>query len=289
MKLAVKRTRSNHSMGVSTVPARPGFRLGFDDQTGERMLDIDISGGRATFTINDPDRRNPLTDGVIEAMIDGLDSLTDEVRVVVITGAGDRAFCAGGDLSGGFFDDAIGSHRERSRLADLFRAMRRSDVPVIARVNGHALAGGFGLMLACDIAIGVEDASYGTPEVTVGLFPMMITTVMQRSLPPKVAMDLVLTGRRITAAEALEIGALSRVVPRDGLDQAVDELVADFQEKSRAVLAMGKHSFYAVQDLSFDAALDQLAAGLTSVTLTEDAREGLAAFVGKRTPRFQGR
>lgn len=253
------------------------------------MLTSEITGERATFTIDDPDRRNPLTDSVIEAMIDGLESLPEAVRVVVVTGAGDRAFCAGGDLSGGFFEDAIATHRQRSRLAELFRVMRRCDVPIVARVNGHALAGGFGLMLACDLAIGVEDAWYGTPEVSVGLFPMMITTLMQRALPPKVAMDLVLTGRRFKGREALAMGALSQVVAAGELDDAVDELVAGLLEKSGAVLAMGKHSFYAVQDLGFDAALDHLAAGLTSVALTDDAREGLAAFVGKRTPRFEGR
>jgi len=253
------------------------------------MLHTDIAGGRLTFTIDDPERRNPLTDDVIAGLIDGFNDIPEDARVAVITGAGDKAFCAGGDLSGGFFDEPLTTHRERSRLAELFRLMRRSDLPVVARVNGHALAGGFGLMLACDMAIGVEGARFGAPEITVGLFPMMITTVIQRSLPAKVAMDLMMSGRHITAQEALEIGAVSQVVPLAALDESIDELVDGLMAKSKAVLAMGKHSFYAVQDMSFDAALDHLAVGLTSVAMTDDAREGLAAFVGKRTPEFEGR
>lgn len=144
-------------------------------------------------------------------------------------------------------------------------------------------------MLACDLAVAADDATFGTPEVNVGLFPMMITTVIQRSLPPKVAFELMMSGRRIDADEATRIGAISRAVPQNQLDSAVDELVSGLIEKSSAILAMGKQAFYAAQDLSFDAALEHLSVGLTAVTMTDDAREGMAAFVGKRTPQFKGR
>lgn len=253
------------------------------------MLRTELDGPRITFTIDDPERRNPLTNEVVSAMIAELRALPAQARVVVLTGAGDRAFCAGGDLAGGFFEAPVETHSERAQLAELFRLMRRCGRPVIARVNGHALAGGFGLMLGCDTAISVDSATFGMPEVGIGLWPMVITAVAQRALAPKVALDLMMTGRRFGADEALALGAVSQVVPVAQLDTAIDAAVDALVEKSAAVVALGKDAFYAAQDMPFDAALDFLASGITAVALTDDAREGLAAFVGKRTPRFEGR
>nr|MBO2498442.1 crotonase [Acidimicrobiia bacterium] len=213
----------------------------------------------------------------------------DDVAVIVYTGAGDTAFSAGGDLSGGFVDDPIGLHRSRGALADLFRLVVRGGKPTIARVNGHALAGGFGLAVACDFVICVEDAKLGTPEIAVGLWPMMISAVLLRSMPRKAVLDLMMTGRLITPDEALRLGAVTRVVPRHELDAAVDEVVDALTEKSRAVLELGRDSFYAIADLDFDTALDRLQGGLTAVALTEDAKEGVAAFLEKRSPRWAGR
>lgn len=242
-----------------------------------------------TLTIDDPERRNPLTTRVIEELTDSVRTADSETRIIVVTGAGDKAFCAGGDLAGGFFDSPIETHRQRSGLADLFRAMRAAPQPIVARVNGHALAGGFGLMLACDLAVTTDRATFGMPEVSVGLWPMMISAVVQRALPQKVALDLMLSGRRIDAAEAFRIGAVSRVVPHDELDIVVDELVGSVVASSAAIVGFGKAAFYGAADMGFDAALDLLATGLTAVALTEDAREGTAAFIEKRSPDFSGR
>jgi enoyl-CoA hydratase/carnithine racemase len=171
-----------------------------------------------------------------------------EVGVVVYTGAGDRAFCAGGDLSGSFVDDPIGLHTGRGDIARLFSAMTRGGKPTVARVNGHALAGGFGLAVACDITICVDDAKLGTSEVKVGLWPMMISAVLARVMPRKAALEMMLTGRMISPEEAQRLGAVSRVVPRADLDQAVDEVVDTLLALSPTALLMGKDAFNAMAD-----------------------------------------
>lgn len=250
----------------------------------------EVLNGRATITIDDPERRNPMSvetmNGLLERTRDAVDD--PDVRVIVYTGAGDRAFCAGGDLSGSFVDDPIGLHRSRGDIANLFRLMVRGGKPTVARVNGHALAGGFGLAVACDITICVEDAKLGTTEVRVGLWPMMISAVLTRVMPRKAALELMLTGRIIDPEEALRLGAVSRVVARDELDDVVDETVGALLELSPATLMLGKDSYYAMADSDLDTALDRLQGGLTEVALTEDAREGVTAFIEKRPPDWSG-
>lgn len=255
------------------------------------MVRYETAGGRATITIDDPERRNPMSVETMRGLQDRLrEALADPlVRVVVFTGAGDQAFSAGGDLASGFVDDPIGLHRERGQLADLFRLMWWGGKPTIARVNGHALAGGFGLAVACDITICVEDAKLGVPEVNVGLWPMMITASVAKALPRKAALELMMTGRLITPSEALALGAVSRVVARPELDAAVDETVEALQSKSPATLMLGRDAFYATVDSDVDTALDRLQGGLTAVSLTEDSREGVLAFTEKRSPHWVGR
>lgn len=251
----------------------------------------EVAEGRATITIDDPERRNPMSvetmAGLLERTREAMDDA--EVRVLVYTGAGDKAFCAGGDLSGSFVDDPIGLHRGRGDIANLFRMMMRGGKPTVARVNGHALAGGFGLAVACDITICVDDAKLGTTEVKVGLWPMMISAVLSRVMPRKAALEMMLTGRIITPEEAQRLGAVSRVVPRDGLDQAVDEVVGALVALSPTTLILGKDSFNAMADSDLDTALDRLQGGLTEIAMTEDAREGVTAFIEKRDPQWNGR
>jgi enoyl-CoA hydratase/carnithine racemase len=222
--------------------------------------------------------------GLLDATRRAVDD--DSVKVIVYTGAGDEVFSAGGDLSGSFVDDAVGLHLRRGVFADLFRLMWRSGKPTVARVNGHALGGGFGLAVACDITICVEDAKLGTTEVTVGLWPMIITAVLARSMPRKALLEMILTGRTIDPDEAQRLGAVSRVVARSELDAVVDETVVRLQSFSASTLLIGRDLFNGVADLGFDAALDRLQLGLTEVAMSEDAREGIAAFLEKRDPRW---
>lgn len=250
----------------------------------------ETSGRRATITIDDPERRNPMSVETMAGLLDRTRQAVadDRVGVIVYTGAGDRAFCAGGDLSGSFVDDPIGLHRGRGDIAELFRLMMRGGKPTVARVNGHALAGGFGLAVACDITLCVDDAKLGTTEVRVGLWPMMISAVLARALPRKAALELMMTGRIIDPQEALRLGAVSRVVSRDQLDHVVDETVGALLEMSPATLMLGKDSFYAMADSDLDTALDRLQGGLTEIALTDDASEGVSAFIEKRRPDWSG-
>jgi len=249
-----------------------------------------VDQSRATITIDDPERRNPMSVETMRGLRDRTREAVDdpEVMVIVYTGAGDRAFCAGGDLSGSFVDDPVGLHRQRGEIAELFRTMWRGGKPTVARVNGHALAGGFGLAVACDVTICVDGAKLGTTEVKVGLWPMMISAVLARVMPRKAALELMLTGRVIDPEEALRLGAVSRVVRRDQLDQAVDEVVEVLTGLSPAAVMLGKDSFNAMTDANLDAALDRLQGGLTEISLTGDAEEGVAAFLEKRPPRWSG-
>ena len=253
------------------------------------MVEYEVSKGRATITINDPDRRNPLSvETMAELLAAARRAIADDgVRVIVFTGAGDRAFSSGGDLSGSFVDDPVGLHQARGVLADLFRLMWRGGKPTVARVNGDALAGGFGLAAACDVTVCVDDAKLGTTEIRVGLWPMMISAVLVRVMPRKAALELMLTGRIVDPSEAQRLGVVSRIVGRKELDQAVDEVVGSLMAASPASLLMGRDSFFGMVEADIDTALDRLQAGLTEIALTEDASEGIAAFLEKRVPHWR--
>ena len=252
----------------------------------------DVTDHVATIAINRPERRNAMSWTVMSELRQAFSAAKadEEVRVVVLTGTGDKAFSAGADLSGmaagaGFAD----LHDARGEMARLFREVWELGKPTVARVRGYALAGGFGAALMCDIVIAADDAQFGTPEIDVGVWPMMITVPMLRSMPPKVALELMMTGRRVRADEALRIGFVNRVVPVDELDAAVAEVTSVLVNKSPSVMKMGRDAFYEVIDLDSARALPRLQSGLTLITLTEDSAEGLAAFAEKRDPVWKGR
>jgi enoyl-CoA hydratase/carnithine racemase len=253
---------------------------------------VQVDEGVATITLNRQERRNALTWGMIRRLRELAEAMRedDAVRVVVLTGAGDKAFCAGADLGGmAGADDHLALHESRGELARLFNALWSLGKPTIAKVRGYALAGGMGLALACDLVVAADDARFGTPEIDVGVWPFVITVPLVRSMPPKTALELMMTGRRVDAVEGQRIGFVQRVVPTSELDAAVDELAATLASKSPAIMRLGRDSFYAVWDQHADEALRHLQAMLTVTVGTEDSAEGLAAFAEKRAPRWTGR
>jgi enoyl-CoA hydratase/carnithine racemase len=262
---------------------------------GSELLVVQ-DGPVLTLTINRPDRRNAMTWEIIRGLREHAARARSDssVRVVVLTGAGDQAFCAGADLSGMVPSDADGSgdqfadhHRARGWLAELFEDLWHLGKPTVARVQGWAMAGGFGLALACDLVIASDRARFGAPELNVGLWPYMVTVPLLRSMPAKKALELMLTSRVVEADEAERIGFVTRVVSHDRLDAEVAALAAVLASKPPGVMRMGRESFYAVLDSAATEALPYLHAMLTVTSQTAEAAEGIAAFAEKRAPSWQ--
>jgi enoyl-CoA hydratase len=247
------------------------------------------SSAVARVTLNRPDKRNPIGPLTCGELRHALIALRDDpaVRVVVLTGAG-TVFSAGGDLAGMTGGGASGAIAPAS-LVELLTTMHTIGKPIIAMVNGHALAGGLGLMVACDLVIASDAASFGTTEIQLGLWPMMITAELVRNLGRKVTLDLMLTGRRVTAAEAQTIGLINRAVPATDLESVTMTLARDLADKSPAAIGLGLRAFYRSQDLDHEPGLRFLEGELAKVLALEDAAEGIAAFLGKRTPVWRGR
>ena len=254
-------------------------------------VSYESTGAIARVTIDRADRRNAINPEVVAGLSEALAKAEADpsIAVAVLTGAGEKAFCAGGDLGGMADASRVAQHFIRGEVGDLFKQMRASRLPIVARVNGHALAGGFGLMLACDLVIATDDAEVGTPEVNIGLWPFMISTVIQRDVPRKIALELMLTGRRMGAEEAARWGFINRVVARTDLDAAVDEMAEILASKSPLIVSLGKRSFYRAEDMDFDHALEYLAGMLTVCLESEDTIEGVTAFLEKRQPDWKGR
>jgi enoyl-CoA hydratase/carnithine racemase len=261
-----------------------------DDLLSERK------GSVLTLTINRPERRNAMSWDVIRGLREEVAraKVDPAVRVVVLAGAGDQAFCAGADLTGmvprdpgGDTDEYAQHHLARGWIAELFEELWALGKPTIARVQGWAMAGGFGLALACDMVIASDRARFGAPELNVGLWPYMVTVPMLRSMPPKKALELCLTSRVVGAEEAERIGFVTRVVGPDLLDTAVAEMAAVLASKPPGVMRMGRESFYAVLDSAATEALPYLHAMLTVTSQTAEAAEGIAAFIEKRPPAWQ--
>ena len=253
---------------------------------------LDVTDGIARLRINRPEQRNALSASVFTGLREGVAAVArdDTARVLVLEGAGDKAFCAGGDLREMAADgDALRAHQDRGMLAALFGDLWALGKPTIARVQGFALAGGFGLALACEFVVASDRAQFGVPEVHVGLWPYMITVPLLHWMPPKQALALMLTARRLSAPEAARLGLVSDVVPHDELDKAVDSLADELRQASPQAVTLGRTAFYTAVNGDVDTRLQMLQAALTVNLGVADAREGTAAFAEKRLPAWRTR
>jgi methylglutaconyl-CoA hydratase len=252
---------------------------------------IEKRGAVQWITINREARRNAMNDAVTDAIAAGLVAATADadIRAVVLTGAGDKAFCAGADLSAGSGSFQYDYSKVGLSFVKLMKQARDLTLPLIARVNGHAMAGGLGLIGMCDMAISVDTARFGMPEVKIGIFPMQIMAVLQRLIPPRKLYEMALTGEPVTAAEALEIGLLNYVVPPEALDAKLDWLLARLLDKSPTAIRCGKYAMRISEQLTFDQAAVFMESQIGTLALTEDAAEGRAAFIEKRAPIWPNR
>jgi enoyl-CoA hydratase/carnithine racemase len=260
--------------------------------TGYEQLLYDVSGGVATLTLNRPEQRNALSAQLLEELVDGLRTARDDdrVRAVVLTGAGDKAFCAGADL-GGFAADAplVEKHLANDRFLDFFRLMPRLGKPSLCAANGHVLAGGLGLALCCDLLIAKRGIAFGTPEINVGAFPYMIMAIIYRNVPRKKVNEMLLLGERLSADQAVEYGLANKVVPKAEFSAAVDDWAAKLASKSPLLMKLGHDAMHRQQDMALDDALEFLRSQLTLTLSTEDILEGVSAFFEKREPEWKGR
>jgi enoyl-CoA hydratase/carnithine racemase len=249
----------------------------------------EVRGAAAHLTIDREKSRNALSPGAIEELMRHLDAAEADadVRAVCLTGAGDKVFCSGADLGSAFSgDEGVPGPVAYARL---LRRMLTFPKPLVARVNGHCLAGGLGLVLACDLAYAREDVRFGTPEVKVGLFPMMVAPLLLRSVPRKRAMELVLTAEPVDGREAAAIGLVTRAVPPGDLDATVDKALAAVCANAPVAIRMGREAIGAVDGRPAAEVLESLAGRLADLLATGDAAEGLAAFLEKRAPQWKGR
>ena len=257
----------------------------------EAHLLYKVENNTAYFTINREKQRNAITGEAISLFLKYLDEAEtdDNVRVICVSGAGDRAFCAGADLGStmsGSKEEVMAAFKN---YADLLKRLASFPKPTVARVNGTCVAGGTGFMLSCDIVIASSKAKFGTPEVNVGLFPMMIGALIFRNVLRKKAMEMILLGDTLTAQEALDIGMITRVTEPVSLDGEVDRVLASLASKSPIGLMIGKKAFNEIAEKSLEDSVNILAERLQEVASTEDAKEGIMAFIEKRKPVFTGK
>jgi enoyl-CoA hydratase/carnithine racemase len=270
-------------------PRQPGGGTPAGEAAGARLR-RDRDGAVETITFTQPDRRNALDYPTVAELLAALREADEdpEVRAVVLTGEG-SAFSAGGNIRQFREELAADAHQHWATgdgWAELFTMLPRLSVPVIAAVNGHALAGGCGLVALCDLAIAAETATFGMTEVRIGLFPIVVLPALRRVIGERATRELALTGRTIDAAEAARIGLVNRVVPAEALAKEAADLAAGLAANPRAVVALGKRLLAETGELPYERAVDYARAMRGVFLATDELAEGVEAFLEKRRPRW---
>lgn len=247
----------------------------------------ELRGSVLWLTLNRPAAHNALNGALTAALVAAFRSASEDetLRAVVLTGAGDRTFCSGADLkedNGGMFASAAGSNP----IADVLRAMQDCSKLVIGRLNGSALAGGLGLVSACDLVYAADHARFGLPEVKAGVFPMMITTNLIRQIPRRRFYEMAYLGEALTASEAERCDIINCAVPAEELDALIDSVLAKLMANSPAAISAGKKAIMQMQDMTVPQTLAFAELMIARLGASSDALEGRAAFAEKRKPKW---
>ena len=254
----------------------------------QNPLIVEREGHVLRLTLNRPERRNAITDELCLRLSDAILAAEDDtgIRCIVVTGSGDKAYCAGADLTPGDTPFKVDFNKIGTAYATLLRTTKASRLPMIARVNGVCMAGGMGILSMCDIAVAVTEARFGLPEVKIGLFPLQVAVLLQSILGPRRMAEMCITGQPISAQQALEYGLLNAVVPRDDLDSCVNTYVNAVIAAAPGAVRRGKYMLRRMEEMNFEQAMTFAETAITPMILADEAREGLAAFNERRAPSW---